>query len=261
MSVAAVALAAALLVLPGKPRGRLQVLGPPAPPRRRIPALPGAVVVAVVLGVVLPIGVVSACAVVGVTVWLRRRRRVRAAFRAAESRALQGALDALVAELRAGAHPVAAFDVAAAEIDGSVAKSLRAVAARARLGADVAAGLRSVSGRSLMPAHWERLAVCWQLAQEHGLSIATLMQTGQRDIVARERFRTDVDAGMTGARTTAAVLAGLPVLGVGLGELIGAGPLSFLLSTGVGGWLLVIGATLACSGLLWSDHITARVLK
>ena len=37
---------------------------------------------------------------------------------------------------------------------------------------------------------------------------------------------------MAGARTTAAVLAGLPVLGIGLGQLIGADPLGFLLSGG-----------------------------
>ena len=102
--------------------------------------------------------------------------------------------------------------------------------------------------------------MCWQLAQDHGLSIATLMHTAQRDIVARERFSAKVEAGMTGARTTAVVLAGLPLLGIGLGELIGAQPVSFLVSTGAGGWLLVIGVTLACVGLLWSDRITGRVL-
>jgi tight adherence protein B len=179
---------------------------------------------------------------------------------AAESEALQGALDVLVGELRVGAHPVAAFSVAATEVDGVVAASLRAVAARARLGADVAAGLRSVARSSSLSAHWERLAVCWQLAQDHGLAIATLMQTAQLDIVERGRFSAKVDAGMTGARTTAAVLAGLPLLGVGLGQLIGADPVTFLLSGGAGGWLLVIGVALACSGLLWSDHITAQVL-
>ncbi len=134
---------------------------------------------------------------------MRRRRQVRVRRRAAESAALQGALDVLVGELRVGAHPVAAFSVAATEVDGAVAASLRAVAARARLGADVAAGLHSVARSSPVPAHWERLAVCWQLAQDHGLAIATLMQTAQRDIVERGRFSAKVDAGMTGARTTA----------------------------------------------------------
>jgi tight adherence protein B len=42
--------------------------------------------------------------------------------------------------------------------------------------------------------------------------------------------------------------------------LIGAEPVSFLVSGGMGGWLLVIGVALACGGLLWSDHITAQVV-
>jgi tight adherence protein B len=222
--------------------------------------LPCAGAVAVVLAVMLPVGVVAACSIVGITLLTRRRRRVRLGRRAAESEALQGALEVLVGELRVGAHPVAAFSDAATEVDGVVAASLRAVAARARLGADVAAGLRSVATSSSLPTHWERLAVCWQLAQDHGLAIATLMQTAQRDIVERGRFSAKVDAGMSGARTTAAVLAGLPLLGIGLGQLIGADPVTFLLSGGAGSWLLVIGAAFACGGLLWSDHITAQVL-
>ena len=60
--------------------------------------------------------------------------------------------------------------------------------------------------------------MCWQLAQTHGLAIATLMQAAQRDIVERERFHGRVEAGMAGARATAAILAGLPLLGVLLGE-------------------------------------------
>ena len=260
MSGALLALAMALVVLPAGSHRRLEALGLLRQTQRRVPVLPCAGALAAVLAVALPIGAVTAGAIVGVTLWVRRRRRNGADRRAAESAALQGALDVLVGELRVGAHPVAAFGVAAGEIDGPVAESLRAVAARARLGADVAAGLHSMADGSSMPAHWERLALCWRLAQEHGLSIATLMQTAQRDIVARERFTARVAAGMTGARTTAAVLAGLPLLGVGLGELIGARPLSFLLSNGAGGWLLVVGVTLACGGLLWSDRITAQVL-
>ena len=75
------------------------------------------------------------------------------------------------------------------------------------------------------------------------------MRTAQRDIVERGRFSARVDAGLAGARATAAVLAGLPLLGVGLGQLIGADPLGFLLSGGLGGWLLFVGVTLACCGL------------
>ena len=147
----------------------------------------------------------------------RRRTKARRAY-ATEAAALQSALDVLIGELRVGAHPVAAIDVAAREVDGPVAESLRGVAARARLGADVAAGIRSIAASSRLSAHWERLALFWGLAQTHGLAIATLMRAAHRDLVERERFSARVDAGMAGARTTAAVLAGLPVLGIGLGE-------------------------------------------
>ncbi|TFV54011.1 hypothetical protein E4P42_26795, partial [Mycobacterium sp. PS03-16] len=177
-----------------------------------------------------------------------------------EAEALHAALEVLVAELRVGAHPVPAFEVAAREADGAVATSLRAVAARARLGADVTAGLRDVAARSAVPSHWNRIAVCWELAQTHGLAIATLMQAAQRDIGERQRYSSRVDAGMAGARATAGVLAVLPVLGIGLGQLIGADPLRFLTGGGAGGAVLVIGVCLSCAGLLWSDRITAGVL-
>jgi tight adherence protein B len=197
--------------------------------------------------------------VLGATVFLRDRRRRRSRRATDEGRTLETALDVLVGELRVGAHPVHAFRVAADETDGTVAASLRAVAARARLGADVTAGLRSAARSSALPAHWDRLAVCWHLAGDQGLAIATLMRAAQRDIAERQRFSARVVSGMAGARATAAILAGLPVLGVLLGQLIDARPLTFLLSGHVGGWLLVIGSTLACGGLLWSDRITDRL--
>jgi tight adherence protein B len=201
-----------------------------------------------------------AAGLLAATFLARRRVARRRRTRTATAAALQGALDVLVAELRVGAHPVAAISTAAQESDQLTGRSLSAVAARARLGADVAAGLRAEGRRSMLPGHWQRLAVCWQLAEAHGLAIAALMQAAQRDIAERERFRGRVDAGMAGARATATILAGLPVLGVLLGHAIGADPLRFLLSGGLGGWLLVVGTAFVCCGLLWSDRITAQVL-
>ncbi len=258
----ALLLALALMVFPSSPRRRLM---PSARARRRIPLLDAcwgscitacAAVAAVVL---LPLTTVLAVAVVGVTASLRYRRRRRIRRAMDEGRTLETALDVLVGELRVGSHPVRAFCVAADETVGAVAVSLRAVAARARLGADVTAGLRAAARSSALPAHWDRLAVCWQLAGDHGLAIATLMRAAQRDIAERQRFSARVASGMAGARATAAILAGLPVLGVLLGQLIGAKPLNFLLSGHAGGWLLVVGSTLACGGLLWSDRITDRL--
>jgi tight adherence protein B len=258
---AALPVSLALMVFPSSPRHRLTSA---APPRRRVRvSTRGAgfatVCAAVAAAVLLPLTTVLAVAIVGATASLRCRRRRRMRCAMDEGRTLEAALDVLVGELRVGSHPVRAFCVAADETVGVVAVSLRAVAARARLGADVAAGLRAVARSSALPTHWDRLAVCWQLANDHGLAIATLMRTAQRDIAERQRFSARVASGMAGARTTAAILAGLPLLGVLLGQLIGARPLDFLLSGHAGGWLLVVGLTLACGGLLWSDRITGRL--
>jgi tight adherence protein B len=211
------------------------------------------------VAIALPLTTVLCSAVVGATALLRYRRRRRIRCATAEGRALQTALEVLVGELRAGSHPVRAFRVAADDTAGAVAVSLRSVAARARLGADVAAGLAAAGRASALPGHWERLALCWRLASDNGLGIATLMRAAQRDIAERQRFSDRVTSSMAGARATAAILAALPALGVLLGQLIGAEPLGFLLGGHAGGWLLLIGSTLACVGLLWSDRIADRV--
>ncbi|WP_396935710.1 type II secretion system F family protein [Mycolicibacterium sp.] len=257
MTAAAVALAAALLVWPATPR-RLRAVRRSR--IRRGPVLPVGLVAAGVLLWTIPGTAALAAGMIAGTGWLRWRRRRMMVRRKEEADALQAALGVLVGELRVGAHPVSAFSTAAAEVSGPVADGMRTVAARGRLGADVAAGLDDIARSSVLPVHWQRLAVCWRLAEHHGLAIATLMRTAQQDIVERERFSARVHAGMAGARATAVVLAGLPVVGIGLGQLIGADPVSFLTSGG-GGWLLVIGVLLSCAGLLWSDRIAAGVVK
>lgn len=257
--VAALALGLALSVLPASPRGRL---APQGRFRGRFPAAPLGWLVACAAGVgavLLPGTTVLAAAVLAATCVLRWRRRRRTRHERAESRTLETAIDVLVSELRVGAHPVQAFAVAAGETGGSVGDGCRAVAARARLGADVSAGLRNAARTSALPAQWERMAVCWQLAADHGLALSTLMRAAQRDIAERQRFSAQVSSAMAGARATATILAGLPVLAALLGQLIGARPLTFLLSGHAGGWLLVVGVALACAGLLWSDRITDRV--
>jgi tight adherence protein B len=256
VSAAATLLAVAALLAPDSARARLTGSHPTWRPPRRVlwcAGLPPLVVAAAVLE---PTVVLAGVILIG-TVIARRRAASGRARRVAESAALRDGLDILAGELRAGAHPVAAFEAAGSEIGGEVGDRLRGVAARGRLGADVGAGIHSMATWSALPACWFRLAVCWRLAQSHGLAIGTLMRAAQHDIVERERFRGRVEAGLAGARTTAAVLAGMPLLGLALGQLIGADPLTFLFSGGGGGALLAIGILLSCLGLLWSDRIVA----
>lgn len=197
---AALILSLALVVLPGSPRCRLT----PDDTGRRVLLVGarrvawGVGCVAVGVAALLPLPTVVAVAVLGATLGLRYRRRRRYLRRSREGQALEAALELVVGELRAGAHPVRAFSIAADETGGPVAVALRAVAARARLGADVTAGLLAAARSSALPAYWERLAVCWQLGSDHGLAIASLMRAAQRDVAERQRFSARVSAGMAG---------------------------------------------------------------
>jgi len=261
LPAAAALLALALMIAPRSVAGRLRAAGLTARRRRRAarPWMPTAAAAAggAVAVAVLPLGVAAAGAALAGTAAMRHRGRRRRRAAEDESRALQTALDVLVGELRAGAHPVAAVEAAALDTDGPVSGWLRGVVGCALLGADVSAGLRSVAAQSALPGQWERLAVTWEFAAVHGLTMATLLRTAQRDIVERSRFAARAHAGMAGARATAVILAGLPLVGVAMGQAIGADPVAFLFGTGT--WLLFVGTALVCAGLAWSDRITARM--
>ncbi|MGI9163431.1 MAG: type II secretion system F family protein [Mycobacterium sp.] len=257
VSLVALLLAVAALVAPAHVRRHLFVPSPSRPAAAPL-ALPFVVLGLMYAGVTSP-ALALVCAAAAAAVQSRRRRSRLQRERRAEGEAMTAALETLVGELRIGAHPLRAFGIAASESGDTVGAALHMVTARAGLGADVAAGLREVADQSKVPFYWERIAVCWRLASDHGLGMSTLMRAAQRDIVDRQRFSGQVDAGLAGARATAAILAGLPVLGILLGQLIGAHPMRFLLGGGVGSWLLLIGAGLTWAGVSWSDRIVDRL--
>ena len=256
IAIAAMLLAVAVLAAPAPPVRRL-----PRAPRRAVPPAGAlaAAACAAVLAVSAPLPLLAACVLGGLLIAARLARRHRNRRSRQEGRAMADALEVLVGELRVGVHPVTAFTVAAAESSGQTARSLRAVASRARLGGDVAEGMRVMARTSPVPDHWNRLAVFWDLAAEHGLALSTLMRAAHRDIVERQRFADRMHAALAGARATAAILAALPALGVLLGQLIGADPVRFLLGGGVGGVLLGIGVGLICLGVTWADRIVDRL--
>lgn len=187
----------------------------------------------------------------------RAGRGQRAATTAATG--LSDALGVLVAELRVGAHPADAVQAAAdTHADGSaaVAATLASVAATARLGGDVPVVLRSVGPATLRP--WlDRLAQAWTLADRNGIPLVDLLDAVRCDTEHRVRFAAEVQARLAGPRATAAVLAGLPLLGLALGHAVGAAPWWVLSGTPVGQLLLVIGTGLACGGVLWSARLVS----
>lgn len=226
--------------------------------RRRLRLLGAAAVgAAAVLGA-LAVGP-STAMILGliVAVAAHRLARRRSAARArARTDAVLTAVDTVLGEVRAGAHPATAC--AAVGQDGghgAVPEAFARAAATAVLGGTVAESLTESAHRIPDLA---APAAAWRLAEQHGLGMADLLETVRADLAARRDHARRIDAGMAGARATAAVLAALPVLGIALGQLMGAAPLSVLLGGGIGGTAAFIGIGLIGLGLIWTDRITGR---
>lgn len=213
------------------------------------------IVAAAVLGVPAAITAVLIC---GTVAW-RWRRSARARVREQETTDLLLALSVMIAELSVGAPPARACASAAAELDGTrpgspVSVGLATMAGRAELGGEVIAEDGTNGELS-----WRRVGIAWQLADRHGLPMVELLTSARADLLARRQFAARTRAGLAGPRATATVLAGLPVIGVLLGEMMGAHPLAILTGDGLGGVLLVVGTALSVAGLMWSERITDRV--
>ncbi|MEU4763727.1 type II secretion system F family protein [Actinosynnema sp. NPDC023794] len=247
-------LAAALAVLPSAgARRRL------AGPRRRArwksvkPNRVLAVLVGLALGTPVGAGGAIAGALLAATVWRTYRETIRQRDRMAASVALADGLKAFVAELRSGAHPAKAAIGAAEDAEPPATDVLRAIAATSARGGDVEAALAGFRDA-------DHLARAWRLSAVHGVPLADVVDAVRRDLDRRTAFAGQVHARMAGPRAGAAVLAGLPLFGVVLGEFGGAGPLAVLSGTPPGQVLLVAGVVLICAGLRWSGRLTRQVI-
>lgn len=246
-------LAAALLVLPSG-QARRRIAGPRErrwkrlTPNRALVVLAGAV-----LGLPVGIGGVVAGALLAATVWRTCREAARQRDHLAASVALADAVKAFVAELRSGAHPAKAALGAAEDARPPATDVLHVIAATSARGGDVEAALADAPD-----AH--HLARAWRLSAVHGVPLADVLDAVRRDLDRRSAFARQVHARMAGPRAGAAVLAGLPLFGVVLGELGGAGPLAVLAGTAPGQVLLVAGVVLICAGLRWSGRLTRQVI-
>ncbi|WP_410871854.1 type II secretion system F family protein [Nocardia sp. A7] len=187
---------------------------------------------------------------------VRKRRGRGDRERRRECGHLLAGLEAVVGELRVGAHPSAAAESAAVESRGEAARVLAISAGRSRLGGSGADGWAQPD--SVVAEELSRIAAAWRVAEEHGLALAELLAAARTDLLGRIRFRDRTEAALAGARASATVLAGLPLVGIGLGQLMGAAPLTILFTSPAGELLLPLGAALACCGLLWTDVITRK---
>lgn len=255
---ACLALAAALLCAPAAPaRARLAALCPTQRQRRSFRAVAaGPVLLGGAAGFLAagPGGAMAGALVAVIAKHRRARSRDTAAVTAVTEQ-LAEALGRMAEEVRSGSHPAGAL--AGVEADGPLARRILAPAATAAaLGDDIAAAMRRASAENpTVAADLDRLASAWSLSERHGVPLADLLAGAQADLRWRVRFGATVRSQLAGPRATAGVLTALPVLGLALGQLMGADPLGVLRSGLVGQALVVVGVGLAAAGSFWSDRI------
>ncbi|MCX5438709.1 MULTISPECIES: type II secretion system F family protein [unclassified Streptomyces] len=191
-----------------------------------------------------------------------RVRRDREARRVRERRAdaVISLCGVLAGEVRAGRQPGEALIVAVREegetragVGGSRAGD-GAVVAAARFGGDVPGALREAA-REPGAEGMLGLAACWRVAVDRGAGLAAGLERLAGALRAERDQRADLRAQLAGARSTAVMLAGLPVLGLLLGSVLGARPLRVLLHTGAGFGCLLVGGVLEAAGLWWALRI------
>lgn len=184
--------------------------------------------------------------------WVRRGRRLD---REAERAGAAEALSVLAAELSAGRPPAVALEVAGDMAVGAFATALSTAAGSSRVGADPSGVLLRAAGGSAVPDALRGLAACWEVCGSTGSSLASAVAQLRDGLRAAHAQRLVVEAELSGPRATAALLAVLPLAGIGLAAGLGADPLHVLLETRVGLGCLVAGVALDLTGTWWTGRL------
>ncbi|MEU8568826.1 type II secretion system F family protein [Streptomyces pathocidini] len=201
--------------------------------------------------------------------WLRRRELSLARDRTAE-RVVQ-LCAAVAGELRAGQQPNQALCAAVAEAFGAAngigkegasgeagafGETGAVVMAAARFGGDVPGALREAARRPGADGLLG-VAACWQVAADGGAGLAAGLERVATALRAERDQGEELRSQLAGTRSTAALLALLPVFGLLMGGALGAEPLRVLFHTPAGWTCLAVGGLLEGTGLLW----TARIVR
>ncbi|MGN6475221.1 MAG: type II secretion system F family protein, partial [Mycobacteriales bacterium] len=199
-------------------------------------------------GGVIPLGGVKLRA-------LREADRVRRAREAA----VVDATFALAGELRAGRTPSEALRAAAATAE-ALADVLRGAAEAVAIGGSAAVEL-DAAGRLPGAGRLRSVAAAWRVTESAGGRVALVLDRLGEAMDRDAELRREMEAAMAAPRATMALLAGLPLFGLLLGQAIGAHPIHLLLYRPIGWGLLAGAALLDGVGVLVSRRIARWALR
>lgn len=102
---------------------------------------------------------------------------------------------------------------------------------------------------------WEQLAACFDIAEASGCPLADVLTRFAAQLDAEDDAEAARQTALAGPKATVRLLTWLPVLGLGLGMLLGVDPLGTLLGTPLGMAALAAGCSLTFAGRFWSARL------
>ncbi|MEV6287278.1 type II secretion system F family protein [Kribbella sp. NPDC051770] len=247
-------LLATLTLFPNNPRPLHRLTARPSrPPRRKLLYL--TLVLLVALSILIAFGpyalaTTTALSAALLTTLSHRKKSIQSSKATRKQSQIIEACDLLAADLTAGRPPQEALTAAA-----DSCPDLRPAAAAARLGGDVPATLHLAAetpgAESLKP-----LAAAWQVADHSGAALATILTRLTTTLRANQALHHQRQTNTSAAKSTARLLAILPIATTLLGQSFGATPITFLTTTLPGTLCLLTGTALALAGLHWTNHLT-----
>lgn len=191
--------------------------------------------------------------VIAVAVWIRHRRTRIRKRRTAGALACVEIVENLAADLRSGALHHVAIERLALEFD-----QLTEVHAAILNGSDVAeAWKRSSSQPGCESFAW--VGAAWAVATESGAPLAEVLDSLAAEIRNESDLLRDVEAAVAPARSTALLMAVLPVFALGMGSGMGASPGETITKNIWGAGSVTLGIVLAVIGVFWVDRIAEGV--
>jgi tight adherence protein B len=101
----------------------------------------------------------------------------------------------------------------------------------------------------------QRLSAAAVFAEACGAPLADVLERLDTDLRAIDRARAAASSQAAGARASAAVLAVMPLAGIGLGVAVGVDPWSVLLHTPLGALALGLAVALQLAGIAWTARL------
>jgi tight adherence protein B len=161
-----------------------------------------------------------------------------------------GRLDHLPCPALAPASVAMLAAARAAALRGSpVADAIRDMGAGTLSGGSVAAAT------SLEGVVWGQLAACFDIAEASGCPLADVLTRFAAQLEAEDDAEAARQTALAGPRATVRLLSWLPLLGLGLGMLLGVDPVKILLGTPYGIAALATGVALTAAGRIWSARL------